>query len=434
MTTSPPSAPPSDQPSPGGPRVLVVGAGIGGLALTAGLRRQGFDVRVLDRDTDLTATGGYHITLDDRAQAALQRLVPAAVFERMLASASALRLRERDAFWDRRGRLLGHGPELGSDRGVDIDRITLRLLLAEATGDTLELGRSVTGVGRDQQGPYARLADDTRIRADLIVGADGTHSVVARHLAGGPTNTPAGIIGFSGRTRVAALSAGEQERLGPRSSLAVGPHGAALYVGFLDPAGRGVLDAQHLSASVTNSPTYIWGAMVPESSRTEKLRGLGGPALRDQLLTRFRQQGWGKPLEVIERTDPGSVGVFRFHAAATRPEQLAPWPAGPITALGDAVHATPPTAGMGAGAAIRDADSLLQQLLEVRDHRVTLAVALSAFEADLRLRGSEVVTLAMKTVRGILATDTPVGAALTAAALPVLAATQLRPFRTRPRA
>jgi hypothetical protein len=39
----------------------------------------------------------------------------------------------------------------------------------------------------------------------------------------------------------------------------------------------------------------------------------------------------------------------------------------------------------------------------------------------------------MKTVRGILATDTPVGAALTAAALPVLAAAQLRPFRTRPR-
>lgn len=435
MTTPRPSAPPSDQPTTDGPGVLIVGAGIGGLALAAGLRRQGFDVRVLDRDTDLTATGGYHITLDDRAQAALRELVPPPVFERMLASASALRLRQRDAFWDRRGRLIGHGPELGSDRSVDIDRITLRLLLAEAVGDTLELGRGVTGVGRDQQGPYAILSDGTRIRTDLLVGADGTHSVVARHLAGGPTNAPAGIIGFSGRTRLDALSASEQRRLGPRSSLAVGPHGAALYVGFLDPVGRGVLDAPDLSASVTAGPTYIWGAMFPESSRTEVFRGLTGPALRDQLLARFRQQGWSnKPLEVIERTDPASVGVFRFHAAATRPQQLAPWPAGPITALGDAVHATPPTAGMGAGAAIRDAHSLLQQLVEVRDRRVSLAVAVSAYEADLRLRGSEVVTLAMRTVRGILATDTPVGAALTAAALPVLAAAHLRPSRTRPRA
>jgi 2-polyprenyl-6-methoxyphenol hydroxylase-like FAD-dependent oxidoreductase len=434
MTTSRHPAPLSDQPSTDGPRVLIVGAGIGGLALAAGLRGRGFDVRVLDRDTDLAATGGYHITLDDRAQAALRQLVPPAVFERLLASASALRLRERDAFWDRRGRLIGHGPELGADRSVDVDRITLRLLLAEAAGDTLELGRSVTAVGRDQQGPYATLSDGSRVGADLLVGADGTHSVVARHLAGGPTNSPAGIIGFSGRTRFDALSAGEQQRLGPRSSLAVGPHGAALYVGFLDPVGCAVLDAPRLSASVTTGPTYIWGAMFPESSRTEVLRGLAGPALRDQLLTRFRQQGWGeKPLEVVGRTDPGSVGVFRFHAAATRPQQLAPWPAGPITALGDAVHATPPTAGMGAGAAIRDAHSLLEQLVEVRDRRVTLAVAVSAYEADLRLRGSEVVTSAMKTVRGILATNTPVGAALTAAALPVLAAAQLRPFRTRPR-
>jgi salicylate hydroxylase len=104
-------------------------------------------------------------------------------------------------------------------------------------------------------------------------------------------------------------------------------------VGFLDPVGCAVLDAPRLSASVTTGPTYIWGAMFPESSRTEVFRGLAGPALRDQLLTRFRQQGWGeKPLEVIGRTDPGSVGVFRFHAAATRPQQLAPWPAGPITA------------------------------------------------------------------------------------------------------
>ena len=74
----------------------------------------------------------------------------------------------------------------------------------------------------------------------MLVGADGTLGGGPAP-GGGPTNTPAGIIGFSGRTGLDALSAGEQQRLGPRSSLAVGPHGAALYVGFLDPTGRGVL-------------------------------------------------------------------------------------------------------------------------------------------------------------------------------------------------
>ncbi|MBF6339039.1 FAD-dependent monooxygenase [Nocardia abscessus] len=404
-------------------RIIIVGGGIGGLALAAGLRRHGFDVTVFDRDTDVAATGGYHITLDGRAQSALQELVAPEVFERLLASASALRLRDPDAFWDRRGRLLGHGPDLSGDTSVDIDRITLRTLLAEAVGDDLHMGRAVTGIGRAEDGsPLVMFADESPVQCDLLVGADGTHSLVARHLAGGPTNSPAGIIGFSGRTSVDDLSPAERQRLGRRSGLAIGPRGAALYVGFLDPVGNAVLDAPELRAAVTTGPTYIWGAMFPESADTDSMRDTRGAALQTALLARFRRQGWSeRPLEVIARADPDSVAAFRFNAASSRVQDLAPWPAGSITALGDAVHATPPTAGMGAGAAIRDAASLVEQLREVAADTTTLTVAISRFEADVRLRGSEVLTLAMKTVRWILATDTRLGAAATAAATPILA-------------
>ncbi|QGV80058.1 FAD-dependent oxidoreductase [Streptomyces ficellus] len=388
-------------------RVVVVGGGIGGLALGAGLRRHpGFQVTVFDRDGEVAATGGYHITLDGRAQTALGKLVAPEFTERLLASASALRLRDRDAFWDHRGRLLGHGPDLGQDAGIDVDRITLRTLLAEAVGDDLRLGRTVSGVGHDAHGaPQVRFADAPPVTADLVVGADGVHSLVARHLAGGPTNSPAGVIGFSGRTALGDLSPREQRRLGPRSGLALGPRGTALYVGFLDPVGNAVLDAPELRMSVTTGPTYIWGAMLPESVETDALRGLRAGALRAALLDRFRRRGWAEAtLEVIARADPGGVAAFRFNAASTRAADLAPWPAGPVTALGDAVHATPPTAGMGAGAAIRDAAALLEQLGEVAGGAATLPEAVGRFEAGMRLRGSEVLTLAMEGVRLILAT------------------------------
>ncbi|MGW4771268.1 FAD-dependent oxidoreductase [Nocardia sp. NPDC004278] len=405
-------------------RVIVVGGGIGGLALGAGLRRRGFEVMVFDRDTHVAATGGYHITLDGRAQSALRDLVAPEIIERLLASASALRLRPRDALWDRRGRLLGHGPDLSGDPSVDIDRITLRTLLAEAVGDDLHLGRAVIGIDRAEDGTLRALfADTAPVPCDLLVGADGTHSLVARHLAGGPTNAPAGIIGFSGRTCLDALSPPEQQRLGPRSGLAIGPRGAALYVGFLDPVGNAVLDAPELRMAITTGPTYIWGAMFPESVATDSLRDLRGGELQVALLAGFRDRGWSEhTLEVIARADPHSVAAFRFNAAPTRVRDLAPWPAGPITALGDAVHATPPTAGMGAGAAIRDAASLVEHLREVAADTTTLTVAVSKFEADMRVRGSEVLTLAMKTVRRILATDTPLGASATAVATPILAA------------
>lgn len=405
-------------------RVVVVGGGIGGLALGAGLRRRGFEVAVFDRDTDVAATGGYHITLDERAQSALKDLVEPKIMQRLLASGSALRLRERDAFWDRRGRLLGHGPDLSDSASIDVDRITLRMLLAEAVGDGLHLGCNVSGVGHDDHGaPRVLFTDGAPVSADLVVGADGTHSVVARHLAGGPTNSPAGLIGFSGRTLRRDLSPGERQRLRPRSGLAIGPRGGALYVGFLDPVGNTALDAPELRMSVTTGPTYIWGAMFPESTSTDSLRHLRGGELQTALLGRFRERGWAEhTLEVIAQADPHSVAGFRFHAASTRAEDLAPWAAGRITALGDAVHATPPTAGMGAGAAIRDAASLLTHVSAAADGTATLTDAVDHFEAYMRHRGSEVLTLAMKTVRWILATDTTLGAAATVVSTPILAA------------
>lgn len=402
----------------------VIGGGIGGLALAAGLRRNGFAVTVFDRDVDVTATGGYHITLDGRAQAALRRLIAPESFERLLASASALRLREPDAWWDRRGRLLGHGSDLCADPGVDIDRITLRTVLADAVGADLRLGHTLEEITHTDDGaPVAVFTDGSTHRCDLLVGADGSQSVVAQHLAGEPTNTPTGIIGFSGRTCRHDLEPVERQRLGLRSGMAIGPGGAALYVGFLDPVANAVLHAPGLRESITTGPTYIWGAMFPESAATDALRGLRGVELQAALRARFVRHGWGeRPLEVIARADPDSIAAFRFNAASARAADLAPWPAGCVTALGDAVHATPPTAGTGAGAAIRDAESLVTCLSEFAAGATTLNVAVGRFEADMRVRGSEVLTQSMRTVRWILATDTRLGAPLTVAATGMLAA------------
>ncbi|MER7988968.1 hypothetical protein ABTY53_25735 [Streptomyces noursei] len=100
---------------------------------------------------------------------------------------------DRDAFWGRRGRLLGHGPDLSGDSGVDIDRITLRTLLAEAVGDDPHLGRAVSAVGHDEDGTrQVRFTDAAPVTADLVVGADG---------AGASMNAP----GNSGSWKVANI-------------------------------------------------------------------------------------------------------------------------------------------------------------------------------------------------------------------------------------
>ncbi|WP_369053416.1 FAD-dependent oxidoreductase [Kineococcus terrestris] len=416
-----PTAPTTD------PRVLVVGGGIGGLALAAGLRRNGFDVVVHDRDTDPAATGGYHITLDTPALAALRDLLGPDHYAGLLASASAVRRRPPDVWFDHRGRLLGDLDVRGLDPdSVDVDRTTLRLVLAAAAGDSLVLGSTCTAVERDP-GPdgevRARFADGSVVRADLLVGADGPGSLVVAHLTGRPASRPAGLTGVSGRTPAGDLDPDLARRLGPRSSLAVGPRGTALYCGYLDPAGFAVLDAPLGRHAVTTGPTYVWGAMLPTATAPAGLRGQRGAVLRDTVLEALRATGWGEaPLQVVTRADPSTVAAYPFVVGPASPREAAPWPAGRVTALGDAVHATPPTAGKGAGTAIVDASVLVRELLAHRAGERTLHTAVSAYEQDVRHRGSAVVQLSMGTVRRVLATATPAGSAATRVLLPVLAA------------
>ncbi|WP_299040302.1 NAD(P)/FAD-dependent oxidoreductase [uncultured Pseudokineococcus sp.] len=425
MTTTTPDSGTKTTPAPT-LRVVVIGGGIGGLALAAGLRRTGVDVVVHDRDVDPSVTGGYHITLDTPAQQALRGLLEPELYERLLASASAVRRRPTDVWFDWRGRLLGDLEVGGLDPdSIDVDRITLRLLLAEAAGDSLVLGSTCTAVDREP-GPAgqvrATFTDGSTAHGDLLVGADGPHSLVVRHLAGNPTSRPAGIIGISGRTSAADLDPDETARLGPRSSLTVGPRGTALYTGYLDPDGFAVIDAPHARAAVTTGPTYIWGAMFSEATAPEGLRDQHGTQLRETTLEALRATGWGeKPLQVIARTAAETVAAYRFNVGPQHPREMAPWPAGSITALGDAVHATPPTAGKGAGTAIIDAHQLVTELVAVRAGTQTLHTAVSAFETDMRHRGSAVIALSMTTVNRSLAGASPAASAITRASMPLLA-------------
>ncbi|WP_431797970.1 FAD-dependent oxidoreductase [Microbacterium kunmingense] len=405
-------------------RVLIIGGGLGGLALAAGLRLRNVDVTVYERDTDLAATGGYHITLDPRAQHALADLLPDVAMRRIRASAALAGRRDADVMWDWRGRQLAVLRGVVHPDAIDIDRITLRLILAEVVGDDLRTGRTCIGIETEEAAVTASFDDGSTVTGDILVGADGAHSLVTRRLAGESPSHPTGLVGTSGRTRIDDLSASERGRLGTRSSFAIGPRGTALYAGYLDPAGHAALDDPAESRAVTREPSFIWGAMFPETATTAGWRNLDGARIRDASISLLHKRGWDRrTLELLERTAPESVAVYRFNAAASDPSLLAPWAPGRVTALGDAVHSTPPTAGMGAGIAIRDAEHLVRALGEVRSGRA-LPDAIGGFERGMALRGAEAITLAMKTVRQVLSTDSALGSTLLRAAAPPMAALQ----------
>lgn len=381
-------------------RIIIVGGGIGGLALANGLKRAGHDVVVVERDQDLAATPGYHITLRSAAQAALRELVSPETFDLLLAAASDGARRGADAIFDDQGAERG-AFDIDPDVGVDVDRVTLRLLLAEAVDGELRRGRAGVAARADRDGAMVELDDGEVLHGDLVVAADGVGSRIAAMLAGRPTSTPTGLIGVSGRTVASALDAKERTRLGTRSSLATGTDATALYVGFHDPIEHAVQNRSTPTISATQEATYIWGAMLAENGRGASLRGLSGAALRDATVGALRAAGWGEvPLRVLLATEVDGVAAFRFNAAAAEASELAPWVAGRITAIGDAVHATPPTAGMGAGIAIEDAADLVRAL--ARDD--SSESMLESVHARMRERGAVAIRRAMFGVDMILRT------------------------------
>ncbi len=175
---------------------MVAGAGIGGLACAQGLVQRGLDVQVVERDADLAMTGGYKLHLGVPAVSALRKLLPATSFEALLGSSvgtPGFSLTVRD----HRGRRLLQAREASPGLSLDVDRITLRQILALGLDDRMIMGRSCQGWRVEGETFVAELDDGTEVEADVLVIADGAGSKLAGQLAGRPTSFQCGLTGVA---------------------------------------------------------------------------------------------------------------------------------------------------------------------------------------------------------------------------------------------
>lgn len=393
-------------------RVVVIGGGIGGLALAQGLVKRGVDVVVLDRDTDLAHTGGYKLHLGPRACDAARAVLPTSLWSTLRSRAvrtTGFEITVRD----HRGRLLGRGTEEEGE-ALDVDRITLRLVLAGGLDHRLLTGVECVSCEETDDGVVVTATSGLQVEGDVAVIADGARSVFAPRLAGGPTATDTGLVGVAGRTEVTGLDAEARGLLHERPFLAVGPGGVGLFASWHAP--RPVVPGAAGSAD----PVVIWGvistaAQLPPRLHTLPGTDLGGAA--HELLTR---RGWAPALAglpQLARTE--SIAGFQFLAAD--PRHIAPWIPGRVSAIGDATHAMPPTGGRGAGTAIRDAADLATRLGEAARGWTTIPEALQGNVAAMRGYAPQAVRESLEPIRWIKAGANPVGRSATRVGLPVLA-------------
>lgn len=120
------------------------------------------------------------------------------------------------------------------------------------------------------------------------------------------------------------------------------------------------------------------------------LPGLDGGTLRDR--AREVITDWHEDLAaLIARCDPATVRGTTLRTAVPVP----PWPTGPVTLMGDAIHCMIP-AGIGAAVALQDAGQLARRLAAARGGDTTVADAVHHYEADMLEYGFAAVTAAQQ--------------------------------------
>lgn len=329
-------------------RLIVLGAGIGGLAAAVSLRREGHDVTVIERAPELGEVGAG-VVLGPHAMRALEWLGADQHIRTVNNRPERLDLLDMVS-GDHRIRFeLGEtGAQLYGADLYTTHRRDLIDALAGQLGDTrLVLGRTAEAVWQDDDAAFARVDDGTVYQADALIGADGLRSTVRRELFG---ETDAQFSGFLAWRTVLPTS-----KLGREL-----PDTMSLWMG----CGRHVVLYPIRKGSQFYAAFYVpaeeihredWAA----SGNVEDLRQSfsdASPAVRD----------------LVDKIDEAFItGIFYR-------DPLDQWCKGRILLVGDAAHPVLPTSGSGAGMAIEDAVTLARVLAR---HPRNIETAFQEFQA-----------------------------------------------------
>ena len=349
------------------PRILIIGAGIGGAALALFLDKAGIGAALYDAAPADAGPAGGALQMAPNGMHILAQLGLADALAARGAAATTMQFRNA------RGTLLSRVEfQLAARYGSSAVNATRHdvhdLLVGELRrrGVAIHWGRRLRAIDDRTSAAICRFEDGSDVEAGVVIGADGIHSrVCAALMPDGPAPEFTGLVTGGGFVDPAAL-----ERLPPRATLEM-IYGKVGFFGFGFVNERG------------DDRSIMWWNAIPRGAiPRHRLAGMGDEERRAMLLQVHR--GWCAPVETAIRRS--ATPIFMDNIFDIR--RLPIWHRGRIGLIGDAAHAVSPHAGQGASMALEDAMVLARHL---RDHLQSPEEAFSRFEADRRARAEQVV-------------------------------------------
>lgn len=370
-------------------RVVIAGAGLGGLCLAHGLRRAGIDTVVLERHpTPDARPASYGIHLDADGLRALHSCLPPQNWARLVETSSlapdVVRFHDQDldvlAERDHTGTPANTDP-VTRRRAVNRDALRDALLAGD---DFVRWGTAFERFEYSGDGVRVHGADGQVVDADLLVGADGANSRVRGQRLPGLDRRDLGIVNIAGRVR-----------LTPELARELPPNLIDGAVTNIVPARPGWMFLSTWDAGPSERYA-VWAWAADRSTYPADIDTATTARLLD--LVRDRTATWAPPLRrIIAGTDPATVAAIPLK---TMPE-LPHWEPTAVTLLGDAIHNMTPMAGIGANTALRDAGTLRRHLIGDGE----LLARIAGYESEMRGYANTALALSTRNARGAATTS-----------------------------
>ena len=341
--------------------IAIVGAGMGGLTAGIALKKFGHQVTIYEQATEILPVGAAislwsngvkclnYLGLTDEIQALGGEM-------ESLAYVDGLNQQTMTQF-----SLSPLYKEVGQ-KAYPVSRADLQHLLMQKFGtEQIHLGKKMIRIEDQQSNVTIHFEDGCSVQADLLIGADGTHSLSRQYVLGHSVERRyAGYVNWNGLVEINAELAPAQQ-----------------WTTFIGEGKRVSL------MPVANNRFYFFFDVPLDA---------GLPNHRDQYKTLLKQyfKGWCAPVQqLIDAIDEQKTNRVEIHDI----EPFMDFYNGHVVLLGDAAHSTTPDIGQGGCQAMEDAIYLARAL---QINTFGLDDALTRYQNKRNQRTREMVLRARK--------------------------------------
>lgn len=334
------------------PQVAIIGAGFSGPVLALCLKKHGITAEVYEsREKDYRHGGNIAL-----APNALRVLDHIGVYDRIRTRGYNYdEIRFDNGSGEVLGKLLNGSKELYNFHALRIYRADVRdELIAELGRQEIPIhyNKKCKGVLQETETEVkVEFEDGEIVEADFVVGTDGIHSLVRKHIA--PEVTPAysGLMGVMGSVDTSQL--GDKPTSLDVPCFLFGPTGSFAII----PSSFDGHDFGYFATIEQKEDRGRQGWADLESNKDE---------LHDMMVSRFTHEKSKYPelcQELVRQTPKENFSSWPFFSVP----HLDTWSSKfhRVVVIGDAAHAIPPTGGQGAAMALEDAETLAYTLVRV---------------------------------------------------------------------